>query len=111
MKTNSKNPLIAICAFKALTIIGKPSTIKEIYDQIYKFKMYKFNTPSAQKDIGVLGQAIKRHMFDSKRSDKNYCILFHSRDGLRNKNSKVEIIKSAPVYIIKMGQKLEKELK
>ena len=107
MKKSNKDPLIAICAFKALTIIGKPSTFKEIYDKIFELKMYKFNTPSAQKDIGVLGQAIKRHMIDSKRSDKNCCILFCSADGPSNKYSKVGLIKSAPSYIIRVARLLE----
>jgi len=110
MKNIKERPLMAIQAYKALKKLGGIATVTEIYEEMQKKDMYQFNTPSKSKDKGVLGQSIKRHMFDSRRSDKNFCILFHSIDGLHNKNSKVQLIRSAPKYIIKLGRELEKYL-
>jgi hypothetical protein len=90
---------IAIAAYLAIKEIGKPSTVGEIYKVINRLSLYKFGTPSASKDIGVLGLSIKRHMSNSRRNDKAACLLFRSFDGFASNASLVTIIKSAPKQI------------
>jgi hypothetical protein len=90
---------IAIAAYLALRQIGKPSTVCEIYKEINRLSLYKFGTPSASKDIGVLGLSIKRHMSNSRRNDKAACMLFRSDDGFSSNTSLISVIKSAPKQI------------
>jgi hypothetical protein len=90
---------IAIAAYLAIKEIGKPSTVGEIYKEIIRLSLYKFGTPSASKDIGILGLSIKRHMSNSRRNDKAACMLFRSVDGFASNASLVSITKSAPKQI------------
>ena len=90
---------IAIAAYLAIKKIGKPSTVSEIYKEINRLSLYKFGTPSASKDIGVLGLSIKRHMCNSRRNDKAACMLFSSVDGFVSNASMIAIVRSAPKQI------------
>lgn len=99
---------IAIAAYLALKQIGKPSSVGEIYKEINRLSLYKFGTPSASKDIGVLGLSIKRHMSNSKRNDKAACMLFSSADGFASNTSLITIIRSAPKQIAQTAELLRK---
>jgi hypothetical protein len=99
---------IAIAAYLALKQIGKPSTIGEIYKEINRLSLYKFGTPSASKDVGVLGLSIRRHMSNSRRNDKAACMLFSSADGFVSNTSLITIIRSAPKQIAQTAELLRK---
>lgn len=99
---------IAIAAYLAIKEIGKPSTVDEIYREINRLSLYKFGTPSASKDMGVLGLSIKRHMSNSRRNDKAACMLFSSVDGFASNASLITIIRSAPKQIAQTADLLLK---
>ena len=99
---------IAIAAYLAIKEIGKPSTVGEIYREINRLSLYKFGTPTASKDMGVLGLSIKRHMSNSRRNDKAACMLFSSVDGFASNASLITIIRSAPRQIAQTADLLLK---
>ena len=99
---------IAVAAYLAIKELGKPSTVGDIYKVINRLSLYKFGTPSAPKDIGVLGLTIKRHMYNSRRNDKAVCMLFSSVDGFASNKSLITIIRSAPKQIAQTADLLLK---
>jgi hypothetical protein len=83
---------IADAALKALTILGRPSTIESIYSVIRRHSLYRFNTPV---EIHVLAQTIKRHAVNSRRSDRvRYQVIFSCEDGEWSRGSKISIHQS-----------------
>lgn len=65
----SKSLTIAEAASKALESLARPSSAEEIYAEIEKLDLYKFNTPTP---IHVLETELKRYSIDSPRSDTRY---------------------------------------
>lgn len=58
---------IADAAETALSSLGKPSKVENIYDEILRLNLYRFRTPTP---LLVLETELKRHSEGSPRSDK-----------------------------------------
>ena len=73
-----KERTIAECAVEAIRVLGKPSTVAEIYDFIIKTDSYTFNTPVPQH---VLRTTIRRHTLGASRVDMAEAQLFEETEG------------------------------
>lgn len=68
---------IAEAARIALQRIGKPSSVREIYDKIIELDLYKFNTPVPEH---VLRTEIRRKSFGVERVDLSGEVFFKTAD-------------------------------
>jgi dnd system-associated protein 4 len=64
---------IADAAVQALRLLGKPSSIDEIYASILRNNLYAFNTPTPEH---VLRTTVRRHTRNLKRIDSSDPVLF-----------------------------------
>jgi len=69
----SEDTTIANAAEEALRSLGRPASPQEIFNEIERLRLYKFNTPVP---VHVLETTLKRHAPESNRSDKRDIILF-----------------------------------
>lgn len=68
-----KEPTIADAAIQALQLLGRPSSIDEIYTKIIADGLYEFNTPAPEH---VLRTTIRRHTGNVERVDSSDPVLF-----------------------------------
>jgi len=69
----SEDTTIANAAEAALRSLGRPASSQEIFAEIERLNLYKFNTPVP---VHVLETTLKRHATESNRSDKRDTIFF-----------------------------------
>lgn len=89
-----KQHRIVDAAITALTILGGEASVEAIYSVIKRHGLYRFNTPV---ELHVLGQTIKRHAVNSRRSDSNrYQNIFFSSDAAWGSDARVSLCSSYP---------------
>lgn len=89
MKSQKTSKTIKLVVLQALSEIGRPANVSDIYEHIVRSRLYSFNSPQAKK---IVDQTIKIHTNNTKRSDvRKNDILFICDDDFKSPKSLVRI--------------------
>jgi hypothetical protein len=99
MTLKTKSNTIKFAVLQALSELGRPANVSDIYEHIVNKRLYTLNSPQAKK---IVDQTIKIHTENTKRTDiRRDDILFICDDDFRSSSSLIRIHENGAKLLFK----------